>query len=51
MGEANLPESVAALASAQAAFMRDVAETLGMARDLLDQQGSSTGPSGTTATD
>ena len=51
VGEANLPESVAALASAQAAFMRDVAETLGMARDLLGQQGSSTGPSGPTATD
>ena len=35
--QGNLPESVAALASAQAAFMRDVAETLGVARELIEQ--------------
>ena len=35
--QVNLPESVAALATAQAAFMRDVAETLGVARELIEQ--------------
>jgi hypothetical protein len=47
-GQTDLPGSVAALASAQAAFMRDVAETLGMARELLEQPHGADRPAGST---
>jgi hypothetical protein len=49
VGEANLPQSVAALATAQAAFMRDVAETLGMARQLIEKPGAGSGTTGGSA--
>jgi ABC-type transporter Mla subunit MlaD len=43
---ANLPQSVASLASAQAAFMRDVAETLHMARELIERPAAKSGAKG-----
>jgi hypothetical protein len=39
VGQGDLPQSVAALATAQATFMRDVAETLSMARELIEKEG------------
>ena len=47
-GGADLQKSMAALTNAQASFMRDVADTLSMARELVEQRGGSSTAGGST---